>query len=291
MRKTVAFAIVHAALLLGSCTRELGTVHTVATSPSVVITYRAIGSGLLIVLLPSAFRGAEDLEAVASPLASSGFRVVLPEPRGIGASRGPLDAVTLRDFASDVAGVIRREGGGPAVVAGHAYGNWVARMTAADHPDLVLGVAVIAASRKGPTPVDLVRAIADASDAALPEPARLAALRRAFFAPGNNPRPYLRGWHIDVREVQRRAAAAVPQHEYWSAGGKPILEVQAAQDPFLPAANRGDLAQELGPQVATILVEDASHALVAEQPCLVAAALATFAAQLNHMPEKALPCH
>ncbi|MFX7739792.1 alpha/beta fold hydrolase, partial [Acinetobacter baumannii] len=84
--------------------------------------------------------------------------------------------ITLHDLAGDVAAVIRALGQGPAVVVGHAYGNWVARMTAVDHPDLVRGV-VIAAAAARTFPPALSRATNRAGDTGLPEAERLEALR------------------------------------------------------------------------------------------------------------------
>jgi len=79
------------------------------------------GSGPLVVLLPSRGRDSEDFDAVAAGIARAGFRVVRPQPRGAGKSSGPMKGLTLHDFARDVASTIRHEGGGPAVVAGHAF--------------------------------------------------------------------------------------------------------------------------------------------------------------------------
>jgi pimeloyl-ACP methyl ester carboxylesterase len=75
-----------------------------------------------------------------------------PQPRGIGGSIGPLEGITLHDLAADVASVVATEGQGPAVVIGHAFGNWVARTLAADRPDLVRGIVLAAAALKGPLP-------------------------------------------------------------------------------------------------------------------------------------------
>jgi pimeloyl-ACP methyl ester carboxylesterase len=91
--------------------------------------------------------------------------------------------------------VIKALGDGRAVIVGHAYGNWIARMTAVDHPALV-NVA---------------------GNPALQKEQRLEALRFAFFAPGNDPTEWLEGWHPQVRENQRAAAAAVEQSDWWSA--------------------------------------------------------------------------
>jgi pimeloyl-ACP methyl ester carboxylesterase len=106
------------------------------------------GSGPAVVLLPSLARDSDDYDEVAEGLAAAGFLVLRPKPRGIGRSSGPMTGISLHDLARDVAEVVKALGGGNAVVAGHAYGNWVARMTAADHPGLVRGVAIVAAAAK-----------------------------------------------------------------------------------------------------------------------------------------------
>jgi len=63
------------------------------------------GRGRVIVLLPSLGRGASDFEPIAARLAGAGYRVLRPQPRGIGQSRGPLTGIDLHDYASDVAAV------------------------------------------------------------------------------------------------------------------------------------------------------------------------------------------
>src|SRR5215471_4550321 len=78
------------------------------------------GSGPSIVILPSSGRGGEDFDPVAARLARAGFKVIRPQPRGIGRSAGPMNGITLHDFARDVAHVIVAEADGPAVIVGHA---------------------------------------------------------------------------------------------------------------------------------------------------------------------------
>ena len=184
------------------------------------------GTGPAVVLLPSLARDSDDYDAVAQDLVRHGLRVLRPQPRGIGKSTGPLDHITLHDLARDVAEVIRQLGDGRAVVIGHAYGNWVARMTAVDHPALVRGVAIAAAASREYDP-GLRAEIDRAGDPTLPEAVRLTALRRAFFAQSSDPRPWLSGWHPHLREAQRAAAAAVPQQQWWSGGVAPLLDLQA----------------------------------------------------------------
>src|SRR5204862_7985634 len=127
-------------------------------------------------------------------------RVLRPQPRGMHASKGPLTGITLHDLARDVAIVIERENAGPAVIVGHAYGNWVARMTAVDHPKLVRGVVLAAAVAKK-YPPRLSELVGKSADMSLPEAARLAIIQELFFAPGNDPKVWLRGWWREGSEA------------------------------------------------------------------------------------------
>jgi pimeloyl-ACP methyl ester carboxylesterase len=233
------------------------------------------GGGPAVVLLPSLARDSEDYDAVAEGLAAAGYRVLRPQPRGIGKSIGPMTGISLHDLARDVAEVVKALGGGKAVIVGHAYGNWVARMTAVDHPALVRGVVIAAAAAKQYAP-ELATAINVAGNPAAPEAKRLEALRFAFFAPGNDPKGWLDGWHPGVRESQRAAAAAVKQSDWWSAGVVPLLDLQAANDPFKPPDKRNEMKDEFGDRVTIAVVPGASHALIPEQPRAAVEALVAW---------------
>jgi pimeloyl-ACP methyl ester carboxylesterase len=232
------------------------------------------GAGPVIILLPSRGRDSEDYDEVAHGIAAEGFRVLRPQPRGIGQSRGPMTAITLHDFARDIAEVIRHYGP-PAVIVGHAYGNWVARMTATDHPDLVRGVVIAAAAAKQYAP-ELSTAVTQAGNLSLSDEERLAALRFAFFAPGNDPTVWLKGWHPEIRDAQRAAVAAVKQDEWWSGGTAPLLDLQAANDPFKPESKRNEMKDEFGSRVTVMVIPNASHALIPEQPKAVVEALSRW---------------
>src|SRR5262249_38342981 len=149
----------------------------------------AQGRGRLVVLLPSLGRASEDFDHLAARLAAAGYRALRPAPRGIGASSGPMTGITLHDLARDVAAVIEAEGG-LAIVAGHAFGNWVARTTAADRSDLVRAVVLLAAAHKG-YPQAVRDQLTKCFDLSAPRDERLAALRQIFFAPGNDPTGWL----------------------------------------------------------------------------------------------------
>src|SRR5258708_30738542 len=145
--RTAILSLAAAMLLAGGALAQERT-RSLVNYDNVEIDVIAEGKGPLIVLLPSRGRDSEDYDAVAEGLAKAGFRVLRPQPRGMHASKGPLKDITLHDLARDVATVIGRENAGPAVIVGHAYGNWVARMTAVDHPKLVRGVVLAAAAAK-----------------------------------------------------------------------------------------------------------------------------------------------
>jgi len=232
----------------------------------------AEGRGPCVVILPSRGRGADDYDEVARRAAAAGYRVLRPQPRGIGGSTGPMKGLTLHDLARDVAAVIEHERAGPAVVVGHAFGNWVARMTAADHPELVRGVAILAAAAKR-YPEALAEAVSKCADPSLPDSERLKYLQLAFFAPGHDASAWLSGFHPEVNASQRAAGLATPQEQWWGAGSVPLLDLQAEHDAFRPHATAHDLREEFGDRVTVVTIADAGHALVPEQPQAVVAAL------------------
>lgn len=249
------------------------------------------GAGPVIVLLPSLGRSGADYEAVAAVLASRGFRVVRPQPRGIGRSKGPMDGLTMHDLAADVASVVESENTGSVVVVGHAFGNFVARQLAADRPDLVRGV-VLAAASAGKVPAgstekpigpEMRKAIDGPSDMSLPEAKRLEYLRIAFFAPGSDPSVWLGGWNSAVHDMESHAREHTPVDDYFAAGTAPILDLQAEQDPVAPRRFSGVLKSLLGDRVTIVVIPNASHALFPEQPDAVAQAITAFARRIYGM--------
>src|ERR1700730_17229484 len=94
---------------------------------------------------------------------------------GFGESVGPVEGLTLHDNARDVAVAIEKTSAAPAIIAGWAYGNRVARMLAIDWPELVRGVVLIAAGGKCPPKPEVVterRAFQDKSLSLESEPRR-----------------------------------------------------------------------------------------------------------------------
>jgi len=251
-------------------------------SADVQIEFTDQGTGPVVCILPSLARSGRDYDVVAAHLAASGFRVLRPEPRGIGRSEGPMEELDLHDFASDVAAVLDSEAVGPIVIVGHAWGSQPARTLAADRPDLVRGVVMAAASAgklaPGSTekPYSRLRDEIDgAGDLSLSEPRRLECLRKAFFAPGHDPSVWLGGWFPAAHDAQGRAREITPVDDYFSAGDRvPILDLQAEHDAVVVP----DIMKPmLGDRVTVEIVRDAGHAMAPEQPRAMSDAIASFA--------------
>lgn len=273
-RNIAAFA------LLMACALANAAEPRIARHGDVTIEYYSQGKGERIVLLPSLGRGVDELEAFAVKLESNGLRVVRPQPRGIGGSKGPMTGISLHDFARDVASVIAADGGGASVIAGHAAGHFTAQVFARDYPQLTRAVVLLAAM-KTTGRQDLSASVQKSSDGALPEDERLVHLRRVFFVDELQARSWLHGWHREAVTAQRSAARATPvEHRIWG-GAFPILDIVGAEDPFAPPHLAYRLREQLGERVSVVVIPSARHALIPEQPDRVTAAVVDFMRRLS----------
>lgn len=227
-----------------------------------------------LVLLPSSLRGQGDFDLLATMLALRGFKVLRPWPRGMGRSTGSLQGLSLSALAADAICAVRELGAGaPAVLLGHAFGHFVARVADLEHPAWVRGVVVAAAAARV-FPPGVSDSLHVASDPGAPRADRLRGLQHAFFAPGNDPTPWLDGWHPELRAAYRHAGGVPDKSVWWPVANAPILDLQAEADPWRPEATRYELRDALGADKVTVrLVAGASHALPAEQPLAVAEAV------------------
>jgi|EndMetStandDraft_9_1072997.scaffolds.fasta_scaffold00356_3 pimeloyl-ACP methyl ester carboxylesterase len=255
--------------------------HKVAMRGEIRIAYTAAGKGTPILLIPSLGRGAEDFSRIVPVIVDAGFRVLSPEPRGIGGSTPLADGNTLHDMAADAAAVIEQEGGARVVAAGHAAGNWVVRVLAHDRPDLVQAVVMMAAVVSTEPDPDMRRSITASFDVALSEPERLTHLRHAYFADGADARIWLSGWHPPVAKAQRAAAAATRDRGWLRAADRfPLLYIGAAEDRISPPPALDELRSAIGPKAELVVIEHAGHALLPEQPLATADALISWTRRL-----------
>lgn len=244
--------------------------------PAGPIEVRENGEGPAVVFLPSLGRGAEDFDLLAGHVSRAGYHTICPQPRGIGGSTGDLAGLTMADLAADVAAVIDYRAEAPATLVGHAFGNRVARMTATDHPHLVDSVVLLCCGGLVPPGPEPEAALRKVFDPELSNEDHLAAVRLAFFAPGNDPSVWFNGWHGIVAAVQGAATAAQPVDHWWGAGDKDVFVVQPADDVMAVPENARRIVHELAGRASMVTIPGAGHALLPEQPEAVAAAMLTW---------------
>lgn len=230
------------------------------------------GSGPPVLMIPSLGRGPADFDSLSAALVAANFTSIRYAPRWFAPSDGP-EAATLNDLGKDAAAVAAAACPGQSVtVIGHALGNRVARALAADTPAVVSSVILLAAGGQVPIPPGIAGAIARAAaEGELGEAERLRALEIAFFAPGNDARVWLTGWSPRAATLQGRAVRATVDSGWTTAGQAPLLVIQPTRDPVAPFANGEALARAAGDRVTLLALNQASHAILPEQPAAVAA--------------------
>lgn len=277
----LALGVLASALLLQGCASPAPAQRSreLLRQDQVQIDVIVEGQGPALVLLPSSQRDSEDFDDLAARLAAQGFKVLRPQPRGMGQSRGPMQDLSLHALARDVAHTVERLGQGRAVLVGHAYGHFVARVADLNHPSLVRGVVVLGGAAKT-FPAGMVEALAVAANPQRPPEERLKALQFSMFAPGNDAASWLQGWHPELTAAYRSAGQNPPKSVWWPVSNSPILDLQGGQDPWRPESTRNELKDQLGDQVTVRVIPRAGHALVPEQPEAIAAAIADWVRQL-----------
>ncbi|RAO72450.1 uncharacterized protein BHQ10_008462 [Talaromyces amestolkiae] len=225
------------------------------------------GAGPAVVILPSYGRdGGDDYNYFTDSLVDAGYLVLRPQPRGTFESTGPMTNVTLEDLAADVAAVIDTVGGGQAIVIGHAFGTFLAKVSSVLYPEKIPAI-VVAAPGGINLPTDIAGMPFIAGNTSLPLSDRLLALETAFFAPNHDAHSWLEGWYPDVLAMERAAVEAYGSlASHWGgADTAQVLEVIPADDPFQPKSE-WNVTVDLYPTRATSkIINDASHALFPEQ--------------------------
>jgi len=244
---------------------------------SATIAVTIIGQGEPIVFIPSRGRSVEDFDALSNRLVKAGYQAILPEPRGIGGSTGPLADITYHDLASDVAATIESVVGRPATVVGHDFGNRIARTLASDYPRLVKQLILLSAGGMVPRSPEIEKLTTRFWETALSPEDRLTAIRRIFFAAGNDvPATWEGGWYFEVARAQRASDARTPLKEWWAGGSVPMLVVQGTEDVVAPPENAKRLAAEFPDRVTLVEIPHAGHALLPEQPEQVEKAILAY---------------
>jgi pimeloyl-ACP methyl ester carboxylesterase len=83
-----------------------------------------------------------------------------------------------------------------------------------------------------------------------------------------------------VDEALFAAGRATKQSEWWPGGTVPLLDLQAELDPFKPRGMMNEMKEEFGDRVTIVVIPNASHALIPEQPVAVSAAIVAWIQKL-----------
>ncbi len=224
------------------------------------------GSGDALVLLANAGCSTGYFDQLARRLAPAGFQIIAINTRGVGSSTGSLDGISLHDLAADVAGVIEALDCAPAHLLGHAFGNRIARCLAADRPELVRSVILLAAGGLigPPTPLGTAFRNAGAAKRSGPE---CAALGARWLSPASDPRVLqsVECWP-QMHIAQIATSGRTPLEDWWAAGAAPMLVVQGLDDDAAPPGNGHALRDSLGDRVQLVDIPRAGHFMLLEQP-------------------------
>lgn len=114
------------------------------------IAYDMTGDGPLVVLSHGMGDTRVGWRFVAPKLAAAGYRVLVPDVRGLGESSVGFPGYSHTATAGDLLALIRHVGG-PAVVVGHSYSGGAATVAATQAPDLVRGIVYVDAFTRAQT--------------------------------------------------------------------------------------------------------------------------------------------
>jgi len=244
------------------------------------IEYFSQGTGTPIVLLPFGGLTVGYLEGISQDLANAGYRVVRVNFRGAGKSTGSGEGVTLHTLADDVAGVIEALKLGPVVIAGHAFGNRVARTLAGDHPELVSSVILFAAGGKVAPQPPAEKALQTIFNPASTDADLQSAMKFLVANPKEIPSvwPLIKACRApEAAGIQSTAIRNTPLAEWWAPPGKSkYLVVQGAEDQIAPPKNGELLKQEMGDRVSLVLFPNAGHLLIITEADKATATVVSF---------------
>ena len=244
------------------------------------IEYFDQGQGKAVVMLPGGSLNVTYMQNLANALADAGYRVVRINPRRAGNSTGSAENVTLHTLADDVAGVVRALDLGPVHILGHAFGNRVARAFAADHPDLVRTVILLAAGGKVPPQPEAQQALRTIFDPNAGDAEYLDAMRYMVGDPADVETAWaaLKPSRAPLAApLQAGTARNTPLEDWWAPPGEaPYLVLQGTHDQAAPPENGELLKADLGDRATLIALEGAGHLMLVTRAQEVAESIINF---------------
>ena len=242
------------------------------------IEYGIHGTGDSVVLIPGGGIDFSYYDDLAQALVHAGYQAVVVNQRGMGASTGSLDGLTLDTLAADVAGVIDALHCAPVHILGHAYGSLPARCLAADRPDLVRSVILLAARGHVQADPAVQARLRHWYRAEATESECLEALGEMLADASRAPAIWrqVTRWPL-AGAAQSAAMRATPRDDWLGApGGMPYLLVQGREDRFATVSYAQALRAQYGHRIHVVEIPHAGHVLPLEQPKAVAEAVIAF---------------
>lgn len=211
----------------------------------------------------------------------AGSRLIIPDLRGHGVSLTSEERFGIADFADDIAVLIRTLGLERAVLVGHSLGAMVAIATAARHPELHCGLALLAGTIKPDMPDDHaiplgVGALRDPISPSDPFYAYWHDCRPtvppsflAWLAEEASQMPATR-WRTILHELRGADLTGAARQ---MAGTAPLI-VAGGSDPLFGDPHLQALTRAF-PSATVVRLDNCGHNVHWEEPALVAAAIKT----------------
>jgi pimeloyl-ACP methyl ester carboxylesterase len=212
-------------------------------------------------------RPAAQLEELARNIAASGIKVVTFNYRTIGASKGPIDDITLHEFANDVWRIADELALEKVHLAGKTYGNRVMRTAAADKPERTQSVILIGAGGDILPSADVQAMYWRYVDPKTPREEWQRLQGELMFAPGNEhlaSRSAALGSYPELAAAQIKASNATPKSEWRSGGTAPMLILTCLKDRIAVPENALNLAKSR-PETWMVGIPDCGHNMIYER--------------------------
>lgn len=227
------------------------------------------GSGSeTLVLAQGNGRPAADLLELAEGVAAEGIRVITFNYRGIGASTGPIENITLHDYGHDVWRIVSGLGLDRVHLGGKAYGNRVMRAASTAHPERVKSIVLYAVGGEVPMSPEVTAMFRRYTDPSIEKDEWIKLQAALMFSPVHAHKAGTsadRGMFPEIARLQTIAATATPVAEYIHGGTAPMLVITGLDDVVAVPQNAYNIAESRR-NTRLVGIPDCGHNMIFEVP-------------------------
>jgi pimeloyl-ACP methyl ester carboxylesterase len=242
---------------------------SVIKSDDIELEYFEYGSGEeVFVLAAGNGRPAVDLLELAEGVAAKGMRVITFNYRGIGASKGPTEGVTLHDYGQDIWRIVDGLGVDKVHLGGKAYGNRVMRAASQANPDRVKSIILYAAGGEVPMAPEVTAMFRRYTDPSIGRDEWITLQAALMFSPVHAHKAGTsadRGMYPEIARLQTIAATATPVEEYIAGGTAPMLVITGLDDVVAVPQNAYNIAESRR-NTRLVGIPDCGHNMIFEVP-------------------------